>query len=254
MSFVARRGSLVIAAALAAAAACGDDGDGGDAAGAPADTTPETANVVAVPDTPELSFTAASAIHGVGPDHTTVLLSDAPGLCAALGGGEGACTAHGLPGLSRFLRIDVAGTPPGTYSGAEVVAVAIAPGEIGVSAGAGRVELAAETADGRLSGTYDLGIVGTGTFTTERCDALGGGDVDAGGTSRACSTSVQVNGDSITFDETCDCDGESWSRACERDAADAEWTCRCTGPSGDEATCTAAAEEGVVTAPENCCP
>jgi hypothetical protein len=240
-----------VAALVSSVVACGGGGgDGGAADGA----APATDNVVAVPGTPELAFTAASALHGVGPGHTTVLLSDAPGLCAALGGEDAAaCTAQGVPHGSRFLRIDVAGTPPGTFSGAEVVAVAIAPGEVGVSAGAGRVELGAETADGRLSGSYDLGIVGQGTFTTERCAALGGSDTtDA--TSRACSTTLQVDGDAYVFEEACTCDGESSRRACTREGADAEWVCACTAPSGAASTCSAAAPEGVVTAPANCCP
>lgn len=245
---------MCVVAFLAMTACGGGSGDGGSEGDGAA---PTTDNVVAVPGTPELAFTAASALHAVGPAHTTVLLSDAAGLCAALGGGgTAACTAGGLPPASRFLRIDVSGTPPGSFSGADVVAVAIAPGEIGVSAGAGRVDLEAEAADGRLSGSYDLGIVGQGTFTTERCAALGGGDDDSGdGTSsRACSTTLQVNGDAYVFEEACTCDGGSFRRACTRDASDAEWACACTAPSGATATCQAAAPQGVVTVPADCCP
>jgi hypothetical protein len=245
------RPAMLVAAVVASIACSGGGDDGGGDAG---DAGATGDNVVAVPDTPELSFTAASALHGIGPSHTTVLLSDAPGLCEALGGTDAAvCGAQGVPLGSRFLRIDVAGTPPGTFSGSDVVAVAVAPGEVGVSAGAGQVELAAETADGRLSGSYDLGIVGQGTFTTTRCDALGGGDVTET-TSRACSTTMQVTGDSHEFEEECSCDGETSRRACTRQPSDAEWTCACTAPSGAEATCTAAAPAGAVTPPPNCCP
>jgi hypothetical protein len=245
------RPAMLVAAVVASIACSGGGDDGGDDAG---DAGATGDNVVAVPDTPELSFSAASALHGIGPSHTTVLLSDAPGLCAALGGTDAAmCAAQGVPLGSRFLRIDVAGTPPGTFSGSEVVAVAIAPGEVGVSAGAGQVELQAETADGTLSGSYDLGIVGQGTFTTARCDALGGGD-GTEATSRACSTTLQVTGDVHEFQEECSCDGEASRRACTRRASDPEWTCACTAPSGAEATCTAAAPAGAVTPPPNCCP
>jgi hypothetical protein len=244
------------AALLTVALACSGDGDPARPAGVGGDGDGSSATGNTVPLPSGEPFTARSAIHAVGPERTTILLSDAEDLCAALSAAGPSCGASRAASLGdRFLWLTAEGEPPGTFAGFEMTAILSAAGEALVAGHGGTLTLEDETAEGALSGTYDLAEAGVegvaGSFTTQRCDALADDD---GGSSTSCSTSLQAVNDRYQFSETCSCDGESTSRTCTRGASDTEWSCTCTAAAGGTSTCKADVEDAdVVTPPEDCC-
>jgi hypothetical protein len=198
---------------------------------------------------------AGRAQLGIGPGGTTNVVSDAPDLCTTLSQQD----ARGAPQAlgASFLRLTAAGVPPALFPGSAASALLVDAAQVVSSSGDGRIELDAESPEGLLSGSYDLGAAGvSGQFTTRRCATLDAGAGDASfSTPQSCSVSTRMVGDRSEYDERCTLDGQTRSRECTLGAGESSWSCLCTSASGTRSACESqAAQPGIDTPPPNCCP